>query len=289
MPFHFPFTTNQILWTLTFAAQLVLLVVLLGRDRIKRYPWFTASMVLFPLRLLAEILLSGRMPTFILQCIFIPLAEVTGLVSLLVAVEMARRAFAGAGRKAWLVCISSALILAGVVLAFWGQWPAWREISFAAPLLVLRQIQFLAQKTDMLVDLLSIELGILVLLFGRKFKAGWHSHTQRIVIGLSTVSISWLAVQAAWQIVTRNAHPTSQAEYEHIVGLGNHLVTANKIVYLIVLLWWIVSLWIDEPVSAVLVSDALPAQDASLAVDASPAETAETAVPAVEEESQPEA
>ena len=41
MHFNFGFTTIQVLWTLTFAALLVLLVVLLGRDRARRYPWFT--------------------------------------------------------------------------------------------------------------------------------------------------------------------------------------------------------------------------------------------------------
>ena len=43
---NFAFSARQILWTLTFAAQLVLLVVLLGRDRARRYPWFTAGVVI---------------------------------------------------------------------------------------------------------------------------------------------------------------------------------------------------------------------------------------------------
>ena len=59
---NFVFTARQILWTLTFAAQLVLLVVLLGRDRARRYPWFTFSIVLFALRLLAEVLLAEVKP-----------------------------------------------------------------------------------------------------------------------------------------------------------------------------------------------------------------------------------
>ena len=43
MHFNFHFTTVQVLWTLTFASLLVLLVVLLGRDRMRRFPWFTAE------------------------------------------------------------------------------------------------------------------------------------------------------------------------------------------------------------------------------------------------------
>ena len=42
MHFDFHFTAISVLWTLTFAALLVLLVVLMGRDRARRFPWFTA-------------------------------------------------------------------------------------------------------------------------------------------------------------------------------------------------------------------------------------------------------
>ena len=62
MHFNFHFTAVQILWTLTFAALLVLLVVLLGRDRIRRFPWFTTGIVLVTLRLLVNRLLHDRLP-----------------------------------------------------------------------------------------------------------------------------------------------------------------------------------------------------------------------------------
>jgi hypothetical protein len=78
---------------------------------------------------------------------------------------------------------------------------------------VLRLMQLAAQKGDTLVDVLTVELGLLVVLFGRRFKAGWHSHAQRIVIGLSTVAISWLSVEGVWQIIAATAHPHSREEY----------------------------------------------------------------------------
>ena len=46
MHFDYHFTAVSVMWTLTFASLLVLLVVLMGRDRIGRFPWFTASIVL---------------------------------------------------------------------------------------------------------------------------------------------------------------------------------------------------------------------------------------------------
>jgi hypothetical protein len=115
---------------------------------------------------------------------------------------------------------------------------------------VLKLLRLLAQKGDLLYDLLAVQLGVLVMLFGRRFKAGWRSHTQRIVIGLSTVAASWLTIEAVWQIIATTVHPHSQADYERIIGLGGKMVNANKAVYIAVLLWWIACMWVDEPGAA---------------------------------------
>jgi hypothetical protein len=255
---NFDFSARQILWTLTFAAQLVLLVVLLGRDRVRRYPWFTAGIVLFALRLMAEVLLSGRMAVLTLQAILITLADVAAIVGLLVLVEVARRAFAGAQRSLWIVNGLGLLVVASGVLAVWGPWPALKDLAWDSLLNKLRLMQLIAQKGDLLVDLLTVGLGLLVILFGRHFKAGWRSHTQMIAIGLSTVSIAWLAVVGVWQIIARTAHPQSQQEYARLVALGAKLMNANKVVYLAALIWWIVWLWRDEPGTAQTATETVP-------------------------------
>ena len=250
MHFHFPFAVSQILWTLTFAAQLVLLVVLLGRDRVGRYPWFTASIALFSLRLLAEVLLSGRLAIPTLRMVFIVLADLAAVVGLLVVLEIARRAFSGARQRSWTIGAVALLVVAGGVIAVWGDWPGRKDLILDSPMAVLRLMQLAAQKGDTLVDVLTVELGLLVVLFGRRFKAGWHSHAQRIVIGLSTVAISWLSVEGVWQIIAATAHPHSREEYERIIGLGGSMVNANKVVYIAALVWWIACLWFDEPGTA---------------------------------------
>jgi hypothetical protein len=250
MHFNFPFTVGQVLWALTFAAQLTLLVVLLGRDRIKRYPWFSASIVLFALRLLMEVLLSGRMAPLPLRAIFITLADMAALVGLLVLVEVARRAFGSAKPRTWVIWTVALLAVAGGVLAAWGPWPGWKDLTQNSPLAVLRLMQLMAQKGDLLMDVLTVELGLLVILFGRRFKAGWRSHTQQIAIGLSTVAAAWLSVQGVWQIIATTVHPHTEEEYERLIGLGGKLVNANKVVYVVVLVWWIVCLWIEEPGAA---------------------------------------
>jgi len=243
----FHFSAVQILWTLTFAAQIVLLVVLLGRDRIKRFPWFTLSIVLMALRLLASRMLYGRMPAMTLSIIFITLAVVSAVVALLVVVEVSRRAFARVRLRIWLAGAAAVLLVGGGVLAAWGPWPAWKTLAAGSPMAALQLMQLAAQKLDVLADLLTVELGLLVVLLGRRFGTGWRTHPQRIVIGLSTASCTQLAVEIIWQLVAKSAVPHSQEEYLRIMGLRDKLFNANGAIYVAVLIWWIACLWIDEP------------------------------------------
>lgn len=247
MHLNFDFTTVQILWTLTFAALLVLLVVLLGRDRARRFPWFTASMVLTTVRLLASRMLFGKMPPLTMSSIFLTLAAVEALVCLLVAVEIARRAFSGASRRAWIVGTLALLAAGAGVLAAWGPWPAWKTLTADSTMSVLRFTQLVAQKASLLSDVLTVGLGLLVVLFGRRFKAGFRSHTQLIVIGLSTAAITQMAVRGIWQQIALHAMPQSQAEYEHLIGIQEKLYNANSVLFIAVLIWWIACLWINEP------------------------------------------
>jgi hypothetical protein len=256
MHLNFDFTATQVLWTLTFAALLVLLVVLLGRDRARRFPWFTASIVLMALRVLASRLLFGRLPSITMSEVFITLADVAAIVSLLVVVELARRAFGGVQRRTWIGWTLALVAVGAAVLAVWGPWPAWKTLTADSTLAVLRLMQLAAQKGDLLVNVLTVELGLLVVLFGRRFKAGWRSHTQQIMIGLSTAAIAQLAMQGSWQLIAMKAAPHSQAEYERILGLRDKLFNSNGAVYVAVLVWWIVCLWIDEPGAAVAEANA---------------------------------
>ena len=150
---------ERVLWTLTFAAQLVLLVVLLGRDRARRYPWFTAGIALASLRLMAEVLLTGRMATPPLQETLLTLADLAVIVGLLVLVELARRAFAGLQRFLWIVNAAGMLVVAGGVLTVWGPWPARKDLVLDSLLGRLRLMQLLALKGELLVALLTVVLG----------------------------------------------------------------------------------------------------------------------------------
>jgi hypothetical protein len=247
MHFHFNFSADDILWTLTFAALLVLLVVLLGRDRVKHFKWFTTSLMLMALSMLMGKLLFGRMAPIVSSEIFLVLADVTGIVAVLVVIEMARRAFAGASRAAWITATLIVLAVGGVVVAEWGPWPSIKTLFAGSTLSALRMMQLFAQKTSLLGDVLMIQLGLLIVLFGRRFKGGWRTHVQQIVIGLSTASMTQLAVRIIWQEIALHTTIHSQAEYQHVMDLQERFYNANRVVYLAAMVWWIVCLWIDEP------------------------------------------
>jgi hypothetical protein len=247
MHLNFDWTTAQVLWTVTFAALLVLLVVLLGRERYKQFKWFTITIVLVTFRLLASRLLYGKMAPLGFYEVFVPLGDLSAVISVLVLVELARRAFVGLQRRAWIVGTLAVVVVAAGVVAVWGAWPAWKTLTAGTTLAVLGLMQLVSQKAELLVNVMTVELGLLVLLFGRRYKAGWRSHAQGIVIGLSTVAIAQLLRDGIWELIALKAAPHSQAEYERLVGLREKLFNASEVVFLAMVVWWIACLWMDEP------------------------------------------
>jgi len=287
MHFHFPFNAGDILWTLTFAAYLVLLVVLMGRDRIARFPWFTASIVVMALRILTIRLLVKRLPDLTMNTIIIVISDIAALVALMVVVEIARRAFAGKVRRStWVTGALILMALGGVVLKFWGPWPSWKTLTAQSNISTLRLLQLIAQKTTLLADVEIIAVALLIVLLGSRFKAGWRSHTQQIAIGLSTASITQLVIEGIWQSVFNAARVNpvvlqSMTEQQRIMGLGDKLSKTNSTIYIAILIWWIVCLWRDEPGTVRAAEGGATAEPNEIAGDSS-AETPVT--PAREEE-----
>lgn len=244
---HLSFNSLEILWTLTFAAHLVLLIVLMGRDRVARFPWFSANIALVALRLLASRLLFGKLPQMTLGTIFVVMADLGAFFGIMVVIELGRRAFGQVRRSTWVIGALSLMAVGAVVLWLWGPWPSWKTLTAGSLMSNMQFLQLLAQKASLLVNVENIALGLLVVLFGRRYGAGWHSHTQRILIGLSTASISQLGIQAIWEAIARKASPHSMAEYQHVLDIRDRMFNTNNAVYIAVLIWWIVCLWIDEP------------------------------------------
>jgi hypothetical protein len=261
MPLHFPVSTADVLWTLTFAAHLVLLVVLLGRDRVRRFPLFTAGVVVTAFRLLAVKLLGNRIPqvTFI-EIVLVTLAA-SVVIGLLVLLELARKAFGKVQRGAWIAGALTVMVIGAIVLWKWGAWPAWAVVKAGSPWQLL---QLIAQKGTRLLDIETILVGLLIIVLGARFGAGWRTHTQRIAIGLSTVSIAQLGLEAIWESIVNHvrANPEmirSMADQQRIIALGDKFSNANKLLFIAALIWWIVTLWMDEPgtVSAAMPEEAM--------------------------------
>ncbi|MGA2571011.1 MAG: hypothetical protein ABSF23_10880 [Terracidiphilus sp.] len=285
MHFHFDFSAVQILWTLKFASVLVLLVVLIGRDRARRFPWFTASIGLMALLLLTEELLLGRISQLSGTLIYLALSDIDVVVSVLVVVELARRVFRGAAPLAWAI---GPLVLAAVgvtVMLLWGPWPAWKMFTANSELSRIRLMYLVVDRGSLLIGVIVIELGLLVVLLGRRFKAGWRSHPQQIVIGLSTASLSLIARNAAIRAIGTHTQIHTMAERERAVALFDKLVHANDVVYLCVLVWWIIWLWLDEPgaaLAAAVPEEVLPNAESEADPLEAPAAQAGSAPPEAE-------
>jgi hypothetical protein len=286
MHFHFPYTSVQILWTLCFASHLVLLVVLLGRERHRRFPIFSFSILLMTLRLLFEELLVGRLPVLMLQSVLISMAAFSAILGVAVLAEMAARSFPGAPAKGWLIGAPATLLAAGLSLIYWGPWPKLADLAVHSRVDLLRFLQFVGQKADLLVDLLALFLLLAVVALGRRFKTGFRSHSTLILLGIAAQGALWLGIIAYWKVLTHSIQPgITREEYQHILDLGQKLFTANRIAMIVGVLWWIVVLWIDEPGAP---AAALSAAEQSALPEAAVPTVAELAAPVSEAETSAE-
>jgi hypothetical protein len=230
---------------------LVLLVVLFGRGRARRYPMFTISIVLIGLNMLAEKLLANRVAPLVSNEIFLVLADLQVIVALLLVIELARQAFSGAKWPGW--AAGSLVLLGGAaaVIAWWGQWPPAKMMLDPTTLGHLHVMQLLAQKGDLFNEALAVELFVLVVIAGRRFKTGWRSHTQQILAGIATNSAMLIIARVIWEKLARNPMRTRD-DFNHNTDLQTHLQNAYGMVVLAVMVWWIICLWIDEPGAATL-------------------------------------
>ncbi|HEY2857664.1 MAG TPA: hypothetical protein VGJ21_04560 [Terracidiphilus sp.] len=274
MHFHFPFTVVTVLWTITLAAHLVLLVVLIGRERVARFPMFTAAIGLSALRLLMEKLLRNELPPITFAQIIIVTLVISAFVGLLVLLEVSRKTFTGIRREVWVPSALAVMIAGGVALWQWGPWPGWSAVKEWSPWQLL---QLIAQRGSRLLDIETVLVGLLIVALGYRFGSTWRSHAQRIAIGLSTASIAQLGLEGTWENIVRGvqANPSfikSMADQQRLLGLGAKMSNANEVIYIVALVWWILCLWQDEPGGVIVTSDGATISDVP-AVAASTEET----------------
>jgi hypothetical protein len=244
---------EQIAWALILAAHLILLIVLLGRDRSSRFPWFTTAIALSAVRLLADHLLHGKLTTIAFYWQSYTAMTLDAILGILVLIELARQIFSSGkaglrlNARGWLGwTFVTVAISIGAVWA-WGPWPTLQALKAEPAQLPLLLTVLAGMKGELFVGLLTVQVGFLLRFSGKRFGFGWRSHPQQIALGLSTNALGFLAVQAISESIKRTVHLTSRAEYNRVVHLLTNLDNARNAIWLLVLIWWIVWLWRDEP------------------------------------------
>jgi hypothetical protein len=258
---------EQILWALVLAAHLVLLIILLGRDLTSRFPWFTASIALSAIHLIADHLLHGKLTTLAFYWQSYTATLLDAILGLLVLIELLRHVFANCecgpsgdgstspGRKAniilnskgwlgWTLVTTS--IAAGAVWQ-WGPWPTWQALNADPKQLPILLVVLSAMKGQLFLAILTVEVGLLMRIFGKRFGSGWKAPDQQIALGLSTYALGFLAVQTTTDIIKRTVHLTSRDQYEHIVRLFANLDNGRFALWFLVVVWWTVWLWRITP------------------------------------------
>jgi hypothetical protein len=130
---------------------------------------------------------------------------------------------------------------------------------------ILRLMQIAGQKADIFVCLLTVGVALLVLFFGRRLGTGLRSHPALLLIGLFAVSAIWLGVTVYWQHLTHAIQPgMTREQYQQLLATSAQLFNGNRMALIVVQIWWIACLWIDEPGSA-------PGEPAEVAADLEPA------------------
>jgi hypothetical protein len=244
---------EQILWALVLTGHLVLLIVLLGRDRAGRFPWFTAAIAVSSVHLIADHLLHGKLTMLVFYWQSYTAILVEAILGILVLCELARNIFSSgkSGRilnaRGWLGWALVTISIAIGAIGFWGPWPNWKTLNQDPKQLPLLLVVLVAMKGQLFLALLTVEVGLLLRIFGKRFGAGWKSHAQQIMLGLSTYALAFLAVQATTDIIKHTVHLTSREQYEHIVHLFGNLDNGRFAVWFLVLVWWIVWLWRNDP------------------------------------------
>jgi hypothetical protein len=260
------FNVEQILWALILAGHLLLLIVLLGRDRISRFAWFTASIALSTVSLLANHLLHGKLTTIAFYWQSYTALGLDAILGIFVLVEFARRVF---GRekiavlstatapapksvlvlkgRGWLggILVTCAIAIAAVWA--WGPWPTMQALKAEPAQLPLLIDVLIGMKAHLFMTILTVEVCLLLLIFGRRFGFGWRTHPQQIALGLSTNAIAFLIVQGITDIIKHTVHLTSREQYNRILHLLTNLENGRTALWFIVLIWWIIWLWRDDP------------------------------------------
>jgi hypothetical protein len=213
--------TNHLIWAAGLLGHLVLLTVLFARRRVARFPWFTLLIIFYFLRsvgLAAALRVSGH-PVHQFTTVILDLTDV--LLQCAVLAELtwvALRPLGGVRRYTLPLLLLASGVLMVIRLAPVGH-------SSLRSLLVLMHF---------LLSVLMVEWAIVLTFLLRSLRLSWRSHVVAISLGLGIYSASLLA---------GGGYFTTGREMRDYVFFSFFRIS----IYLLILLWWAVTLWLAEP------------------------------------------
>jgi hypothetical protein len=213
--------TNHLIWAAGLLGHLLLLTVLFMRGRAARFPWFTLLIIFYLVRsvgLVAGLRISGH-PAPLLATILIDFADV--LLQFAVLAELT-----GIGLRPLTsirrVTLPLLLLASGVVIVL--RLAPSRHASLPTTLVLIH----------FLLSLLFVEWAIVLAILLRPMRLSWRSHVAAISFGFGVYSAALLA---------GGGYFTTGREMRDYVFFSFFRI----VVYLLILLWWAVSLWLPEP------------------------------------------
>lgn len=213
--------TNHLIWAAGLLGHLVLLAVLFMRKRVARFPWFTLLIIFYLLRsigLVAALHFSGH-PAHLFASMIIDLTDV--LLQCAVLAELTWNALQPLGgiRRFTLPL----LLLASGILIVMRLAPS----GHSSPRTILILMHFL-------LSVLMVEWAIVLAFLLRPLRLSWRSHVAAISFGFGIYSAALLA---------GGGYFTTGREMSDYVFFSFFRIS----VYLLILLFWSVSLWFAEP------------------------------------------
>jgi hypothetical protein len=213
--------TNHLIWAAGLLGHLLLLTVLFMRKRVARFHWFTLLIIFYLVRsvgLVAALRLSGHPAPFFASMI-IDLTDI--LLQCAVLTELTWNALQPLGGiRRFTVPL---LLVASGVLIVMRLAPSGHS-SLRAVLVLMH----------FLLSVLMVEWAILLAFLLRPLRLSWRSHVAAISFGFGVYSAALLAA---------GGYFTTGREMRDYVFFSFLRIS----VYLLILVWWVVSLWFAEP------------------------------------------
>jgi hypothetical protein len=213
--------TNNLIWAAGLIGHLLLLTVLFARRRVARFPWFTLLILFYFLRsvgLAAALRLSGH-PAHAFETMILDLTDV--LLQCAVLAELmwiALRPLGGVRRFTLPILLLASSLLIVMRLA-----PA----AHSTPRALLVLMHFL-------LAVLMVEWAILLAFLLSPLRLSWRSYVFSISLGFGIYSAA---------LLTGGGYFTTGREMRDYVFFSFFRIST----YLLILLWWAVTLWLPEP------------------------------------------